>query len=406
MPTDLPFAADPGKGAPGNGALGQGGPGQGGPGQGGPGQGGPGQGGPARGELEAILLVGGQGTRLRPLTITTPKPLLPTAGVPFLAHQLAKAAASGITRVVLATSYRAGMFADCFGDGASFGLEIDYVEEPVPLGTGGGIRNAAARLRSGAADPVVVLNGDVLSGHDVVAQVALHREADAAVTLHLVEVPDPARFGCVPTDSDGRVTAFLEKTPDPVTNRINAGCYVFRRGIIDSIPERQVVSVERETFPGLIAAGDLVLGYGDTAYWLDVGTPEAFVQGSCDLVLGELGSSALPGPSGPALLLPGAVVESGAKVGGGTAVGSSCVVADGAQVAGAVLFDGARIGAGAVINSSVVGRGACIGAGAQLDGVVIGDGARIAEGNELRCGLRVWPEVELGPTAIRFSTDS
>ncbi len=396
MSTDLPFAADPGNGAPGNGA----------PGQGRAGQDRARQDGAGRGELEAILLVGGQGTRLRPLTITTPKPLLPTAGVPFLAHQLAKAAASGITRVVLATSYRAGMFADCFGDGASFGLEIDYVEEPVPLGTGGGIRNAAARLRSGPADPVVVLNGDVLSGHDLVAQVALHRKAAAAVTLHLVEVPDPARFGCVPTDSDGRVTAFLEKTPDPVTNRINAGCYVFRRGIIDSIPERRAVSVERETFPGLIAAGDLVLGYADTAYWLDVGTPEAFVQGSRDLVLGELDSMALPGPSGPALLLPGAVVEPGAKVGGGTAVGSSCVVADGAQVAGAVLFDGARIGAGAVVNSSVVGRGACIGAGVLLDGVVIGDGARIAEGNELCRGLRVWPEVELGPTAIRFSTDT
>ncbi len=377
MPTDLPSTAQPG---PGNGA-------------------------PVRRELEAILLVGGQGTRLRPLTITTPKPLLPTAGVPFLAHQLAKAAASGITRVVLATSYRAGMFADCFGDGASFGLEIDYVEEPVPLGTGGGIRNAAARLRAGPADPVVVLNGDVLSGHDLVAQVDLHRQADAAVTLHLVEVPDPARFGCVPTDSGGRVIAFLEKTPDPVTNRINAGCYVFRRAVIDSIPQRRVVSVERETFPGLIAGGELVLGYIDTAYWLDVGTPEAFVQGSVDLVLGQLPSTALPGPSGAALLLPGAVVEPGAKVGGGTVVGAGCAVADGAQVNGAVLFDGVRIEAGAVVNFSVVGRGACIGAGAQLDGVVIGDGARIGEGNELCHGLRVWPEVCLDPTAIRFSAD-
>ena len=356
--------------------------------------------------LEAILLVGGQGTRLRPLTITTPKPLLPTAGVPFLAHQLAKAAASGVTRVVLATSYRAEMFAESFGDGASFGLQIDYVEEPVPLGTGGGIRNAASRLRSAPADPVVVLNGDVLSGHDLAAQVQLHRKAGAAVTLHLVEVPDPARFGCVPTDSDGRVTAFLEKTPDPVTNRINAGCYVFTRAVIDRIPERRVVSVERETFPGLIAAGDLVLGFVDTAYWLDVGTPEAFVRGSCDLVLGALASTALPGPSGPALLLPGAVVAPGAKVGGGTTVGAGCVVADGAQVAGTVLFDGAQVGAGAVITDSVVGRGARIGAGARLDRVVIADDARVAQGNELCCGLRVWPGVDLGPTAIRFSTDA
>ena len=141
--------------------------------------------------LEAILLVGGQGTRLRPLTIGTPKPLLPTAGVPFLAHQLAKAAAAGVSRVVLATSYRAEMFADRFGDGSAFGLEIVYVQEDTPLGTGGGIRNAAPGLRSGPDSPVVVLNGDVLSGHDLAAQLDLHRKAEAAVTLHLVEVPRP-----------------------------------------------------------------------------------------------------------------------------------------------------------------------------------------------------------------------
>jgi mannose-1-phosphate guanylyltransferase len=357
------------------------------------------------GELEAILLVGGQGTRLRPLTITTPKPLLPTAGVPFLAHQLARAAACGITRVVLATAYRAEMFADCFGDGSSFGLKLVYVEEDVPLGTGGGIRNAAQRLRSAPGDPVVVLNGDVLSGHDLAAQLAAHRKADAAVTLHLVEVPDPARFGCVPTDSDGRVTAFLEKTPDPVTNRINAGCYVFRREVIDRIPDGKVVSVERETFPTLIGAGDFVLGYVDNAYWLDVGTPEAFIRGSCDLVLGELASTALPGPNGAALVLPGAVVEPGATICGGTAVGARCLVADGARVAGTVLFDGVTIGPGAVVTASVVGRGARIGAGARLDGVILGDGVRVAEGNELCHGLRLWPGADLGPTTIRFSTD-
>src|SRR5580693_1405698 len=181
--------------------------------------------------LEAILLVGGKGTRLRPLTLSAPKPLLPTAGVPFLRHQFARAAAAGVTHVVLATSYRAEMFRAAFGDGSSLGLSIDYVYEEVPLGTGGGIRNAASLLRAGPDDPVVILNGDVLSGHDLGAQLELHVKQDAAVTLHLVEVPDPARFGCVPTDSSGRVTAFLEKTPHPVTNRINAGCYVFTRHV-------------------------------------------------------------------------------------------------------------------------------------------------------------------------------
>jgi mannose-1-phosphate guanylyltransferase len=356
--------------------------------------------------LEAILLVGGQGTRLRPLTITTPKPLLHTAGVPFLAHQLARAAASGVTRVLLATFYRAEMFAECLGDGSKFGLQIGYIQEETPLDTGGAIRNAASGLRGGPDDPVVVLNGDVLSGHDLPGQVAAHENAGAAVTLHLVEVDDPARFGCVPTDAAGRVTAFLEKTPHPVTNRINAGCYVFTRRVIDQITAGRKVSVERETFPGLIDAGELVLGYVDTSYWLDVGTPEAFVRGSRDLVLGELPSPALPGPCGEALLLPGAVVAPGAKVTGGTVVGAGCRVGPDTQVDGSVLFDAADIGGGATVRSSAVGRGAQIGDGAVLDGVVIGDGARVASGNELARGLRVWPGVELGPTAIRFSTDA
>jgi mannose-1-phosphate guanylyltransferase len=358
-----------------------------------------------RGDLEAILLVGGQGTRLRPLTIATPKPLLPTAGVPFLAHQLARAAAAGITRVMLATFYRAGMFAECLGDGSQFGLEIGYIQEETPLDTGGAIRNAASGLRGGPDDPVVVLNGDILSGHDLAAQVTAHEKAGAAVTLHLVEMPDPARFGCVPTDPSGRVTAFLEKTPHPVTNRINAGCYVFTRRVIDQIPPGRV-SVERETFPGLIDRGELVLGHVDTAYWLDVGTPEAFVQGSCDLVRGKLAAPALPGPAGESLVLPGAVVAPDASVTGGTVVGAGGRIGPGAQVDGSVLFDGAAVGAGAVVRSSAVGRGAQIGDGVVLDGVVIGDRARIACGNELARGLRVWPEVELGPTAIRFSTDA
>jgi mannose-1-phosphate guanylyltransferase len=358
------------------------------------------------GQLEAVMLVGGQGTRLRPLTIGMPKPLLPTAGVPFLAHQLARAAGSGVTRIVMATSYQAEMFAAVFGDGAQFGLEIVYVHEPEPLGTGGGIRNAAASLRSGPHDPVVVLNGDVLSGHDLRAQLDLHRKADAAVTLHLVEVPDPTRFGCVPTDLDGRVTAFLEKTPNPVTNQVNAGCYVFTRRFIDAIPAGRVLSVERDTFPGLIAAGETIMGYLESAYWLDVGTPEAFVRGSCDLVLGELTSPALPGPCGEALLLPGASADPSAVLSGGTVIGAGSTVGSGTTVQGSVLFDGVTVGAGARVTASVVGAGASIGDGAVLHGAVIGSGAEIGGGNELMTGLRVWPGVRLDETAIRFSTDA
>jgi mannose-1-phosphate guanylyltransferase len=355
--------------------------------------------------LEAILLVGGQGTRLRPLTISTPKPLLPTAGVPFLAHQLARAESAGVERIVFATSYRAEMFEAAFGDRA-YGVDLVYVHEDEPLGTGGAIRNAASTLTCGADEPVLILNGDILSGHDVPSQVALHEKAGAAVTLHLTPVDDPSRFGCVPTDEEGRVTAFLEKTPNPVTDQINAGCYVFRRDAIDAIPEGRVVSVERETFPELIASGEVVMGYVESRYWLDVGTPEAFVQGSRDLVLGRLESSAMPGSPGEVLALAGARVAPGASVEGGTTVGSGAVVEAGATVSGSVLLDGARVAGGAIVRDSVLGRDARVGSGAVLDGVVLGDGAVVGPGNELRGGLRLWPDVELPPTAVRFSADA
>jgi mannose-1-phosphate guanylyltransferase len=356
--------------------------------------------------LEAIVLVGGQGTRLRPLTLSAPKPLLPTAGVPFLSHLLARAAAGGVTHVVLATCYKASMFESVFGDGSAFGLSMSYVTEDEPLDTGGGIRNAARSLQGvGGADPVVVMNCDILSGHDLPAQLDMHVKSDAAVTLHLVEVADPSRFGCVPTDASGRVTAFLEKTPNPVTNRINAGCYVFRRDVIDSIPAGRRVSVERETFPGLIAAGEIVMGYHESAYWLDVGTPQAFVRGSCDLVLGRLPGPAVPGPTGERLLLDGASVAADASVTGGTTVGAGGSVAAGAAVNGSVLFDGAQVGEGAVVRDSILGFGAVVDAGAVVDDAVIGDEAVIGAGNELARGVRVWPGTRLEPTSIRFSSD-
>jgi mannose-1-phosphate guanylyltransferase len=363
---------------------------------------------PDREPLEAIVLVGGQGTRLRPLTLSAPKPLLPTAGVPFLSHLLARAAAGGVTHVVLATCYKAEMFSEVFGDGSAFGLSMSYVTEEEPLDTGGGIRNAAQSLRgTNPADPVVVMNCDILSGHDLGAQLDLHVKTEAAVTLHLVEVPDPSRFGCVPIDDTGRVTAFLEKTPNPVTNRINAGCYVFRRDVISQIPLGRRVSVERETFPGLIEAGELVMGYPESAYWLDVGTPQAFVRGSCDLVLGALPGPAVPaaGHTAESLLLDRATVAEGAEVTGGTTVGAGATVARGATVSGSVIFDGAQVGEGAVVRDSIVGRGAVIEAGVVIEDAIIGDEAVIGTGNELARGIRIWPGTRLAPTSVRFSSD-
>ena len=211
-------------------------------------------------EVDAVVLVGGQGTRLRPLTLSAPKPMLPTAGLPFLTHLLSRIAAAGIQHVVLGTSYKAEVFEAEFGDGSKLGLQIDYVVEDEPRGTGGGIANVASKLRY---DTALVFNGDVLSGADLGALLASHEDRDADLTLHLVRVGDPRAFGCVPTDADGGVTAFLEKTQDPPTDQINAGCYVFKREVIDRIPTGRAVSVEREVFPALLSDGLKVCGYVD-----------------------------------------------------------------------------------------------------------------------------------------------
>ena len=354
-------------------------------------------------DVDAVVLVGGKGTRLRPLTLSAPKPMLPTAGVPFLTHLLSRIRAAGIGHVVLGTSYRAEVFEDHFGDGAALGLELEYVVEEQPLDTGGAIRNVADRLR---ADHAVIFNGDILSGADLRALVRSHRDANADVTLHLQRVEDPSRFGSVPTDPDGRVTAFLEKTPNPPTDQINAGCYVFRRDVLESIPAGRRVSVERETFPGLLTAGAHLHGFVDASYWLDVGTPEAFVRGSADLVRGLAPTSALPGPKGEALVLEGAEVAADATVTGGSTVGAGSRVASGARVDGAVLFDGVTVAENAVVENSVLGAGARVGKGAVLKGVVLGDGASVGAGCELLDGARVWPDVTLADGSIRFSSDA
>ena len=352
--------------------------------------------------MEAILLVGGQGTRLRPLTVNTPKPLLPTAGVPFISHQLARLQEAGVDHVVLATSYKAALFEEHFGTGESLGLAIDYLTEAEPLGTGGGIRNASTALRGDG--PVLILNGDCLSGVDMRALVTHHTASGAIVTLYLTEVEDPTAFGVVPAEANGRVTAFLEKTPHPPTNRINAGCYVFGPEAFAAIPPDKVVSVERETFPTLLAEGALVSSFVDTTYWLDLGRPADFVKGSCDLVLGIAPSPAVPGPRGPSLVLAGADVADGAQLSGGTAIGAGAGVGI-AEVSGSVVFDDARIADGAIVRGSVVGKGAVIGTGVVLDDAVIGDGAQVGDGCELRNGVRVFPNAVIPPGGVRFSSD-
>lgn len=294
----------------------------------------------------AILLVGGFGTRLMPLTKNTPKPMLTVAGIPVTEHQIAMAKAAGITEIVLATSYLSEIFTPYFGDGSQWGISIKYAVEKEPLGTGGAIRNAAQLLTSD--ESIVILNGDVLSSHNLSEQIRQHEMHDADVTLHLTEVEDARAFGCVPTNSDGRVTAFLEKMDNPVTNQINAGCYVFNPRVLSSIPLNTVVSVERETFPQLVANNAAVYGYVENAYWLDIGTPRALLKASQDIVIRK----------GQSLVMPGAQIDPSALISAGSCVGRNSVVGADTRIEGSIIEADAVIESGAVITDSFVAAGA------------------------------------------------
>lgn len=306
----------------------------------------------------AILLVGGRGTRLAPLTNNTPKPMLQVAGIPFTQHQIEKAQSAGITEIILATSFKADLFEPYFGDGSNFGISIKYAVEEVPLGTGGAIRNAAQML-SGDGD-VAIFNGDVLSQHDLDAQFKFHDEKGADVTLYLTKVADARAFGAVELDETGRVFAFNEKMDNPPTNIINAGCYIFNPKVIDEIPFAQVVSVERETFPQLLKSGAKVFGFIDTSYWLDIGTPTALLKASRDLVI----ASGLD-----FMALENSEIETGARISGGSVIGR-----------------GAKVEAGALIDNSIIGDGSVVGPRARISNSFIAPGFNvpgdvIAEGN-------------------------
>ena len=303
-------------------------------------------------KTSAILLVGGMGTRLMPLTSKTPKPMLQVAGVPFTEHQIRKAAQAGISEIVLATSYQAELFEPYFGDGRKFGIKIKYAVEESALGTGGGIRNAAALLDD--CDQVVIFNGDVLSGHDLSAQIQFHINNKAEVTLYLTKVTDARAYGCVELSQDNQVKSFLEKMENPVSNLINAGCYIFNRKIIDQIPANKVVSVERDTFPNLLSTGVKVCGYLDNSYWLDIGNPEALVKASADLITGVITSVATPTHSADHLVSPNAQVSPSAIINFGTVIEPEVVVEGNCQISGSIIGKGAKIGENCKIINSII----------------------------------------------------
>lgn len=292
--------------------------------------------------------------------------MLPLATLPVTEHQLAMVRRAGIKRIVLATSYLSEVFTPYFGDGSKWGMEILYATEKEPLGTGGAIANAA-KLLSGDTE-VVVLNGDVLSSHEIKSQLQLHQQSSADITLHLTAVEDARAYGCVPTDQSGQVIAFLEKMENPVTNTINAGCYIFNPEIIDAIPFEQVVSVERETFPDAISKDKKIMGFIAQDYWLDIGTPAALMKGSRDLVAGIADADALDMYQFAHRnfdFISMSQLSDSNRASGGSAIGGLCTL-ENCTIEGSIISDGVEA-RDCTIRNSFVEMGAKIPTGIVIE---------------------------------------
>lgn len=329
--------------------------------------------------MRAVVLVGGFGTRLRPLTNSVPKPLLPVGHVPIIERLIANLVRGGVTDVTLAIGFKPEPFLAAFPDGRCAGATLTYAVEPEPLDTAGAIRFAA--IHTGIDSTFVVANGDVLTDLDIAALVAFHRSRKAEVTMHLTPVQDPSAFGVVDRDENGLVSRFIEKPPPGFapSNLINAGTYVFERSVIDRIPDGRKVSVEREIFPAVVADRGLwALPTRD--YWIDAGQPDLYLQANLDVI-----SRRRAAPNWADGVAPDAVLGDDVML-TDSVVARGAVVGDGASVARSVLLDGAFVGAGATVSNSVVmGR---IGAGALVTNCVLGADAVIEDG-ESRCDERI-----------------
>jgi len=333
--------------------------------------------------VKAIILVGGEGTRLRPLTYTAPKQMLPIMGVPMLEGVMGQLASHGVDEAVLSLGYLPDRFLEAYPDGRCAGVKLHYATEPSPLDTAGAVRFAAEALT--IEDTFLVVNGDVLTDLNVSALVAFHRSSGAEGTVALHPVEDPSRFGVVETDAVGRVLAFVEKPPreEATTNLINAGTYVFEPSALERIPLGERVSIERVTFPQMVD-DEALYAMSDTSYWLDTGTPQAYLTAHSDILSGRRSPAFVRSPIVEgSWIAPTAMVADDATV-IASVVDASVVVGSGARIEGSVILPGVQIDAGAVIVGSIVGPRASIGAGAVLEPTcVIGADARVEAGASL-----------------------
>jgi len=368
--------------------------------------------------MQALILVGGEGTRLRPLTSTMPKPVVPLVDQPFLSYMLEWLRRHGVDDVVLSCGFLADGVKAVLGDGERYGVRLRYVEEPEPLGTGGAMKYAEELLE----ERFFMLNGDVLTDIDLTAQLAQHERTGARATLALVSVTDPTAYGLVPLNDDRSVREFLEKPGhDEVTdsNLINAGAYILEREVLAGMaPAGTNISIERDLFPTLV--GDGLYGCPSNRYWLDIGTPGRYLQATFDILEGnvETGVGERLSASGmrllddvraqgrvvgPAVIGADCVVGPGAIVGGRVVLGNDVRIDHGARVESSVLLDGVSIGAGCAISDAIIGPGVTVGPRCRIgDGVVLGRSVRIGSDNTLAAGVRIFPDVHLPDGAIRF----
>ena len=333
------------------------------------------------------MLAGGEGTRLRPLTLTLPKPVIPLAGRPFLTFMLDWLRRHGVDDVLLSCGYRSDDVERVLGN-VHRGMRLRYVVEDEPLGTAGPLRLAADE--GVLEERVLVLNGDTLTDLDLTAEIAQHEATGAKATLALVAVEDTASYGVVPTSETGEVEAFLEKQPGPApTNRINAGAYVLEREVVEMVPAGRSVSIEREVFPELV--GDGLYGYLADAYWMDIGTPERYLEATYDLLAGRV-ESELPRRDETASLVYDGCITSGARIGPLSVIGRHCVVGDDSLVERSALHDNVRVGHECEIVESVLAEGARVDDGARIGpDAIVGAGATVAAGAVVAPGARVQP---------------
>jgi mannose-1-phosphate guanylyltransferase len=366
--------------------------------------------------MQALILAGGEGTRLRPLTSTVPKPVVPLVDRPFIAFMLEWLQSHGVEDIVISCGHMAAGVRNVLGDGTAFGVRLRYVEEPQPLGTGGALKFAESLLD----DRFFMLNGDVLTDLDLTAQLEQHERTGATATLALTPVEDPTNYGLVRTDEDGSVTEFVEKpSPDQIdTRNISAGVYVLERRVLDMLEREQPASIERDVFPQLVGNG--LYGCVSEDYWLDIGTPERYLEATFDILEGTVGTAFAQRTGGNYLVVEQSVENLG-RIIPSALVGSGCEIADGARVGGRVVLEqGVMVGQGTTIERAVVLRGAEIGDNCTLRGCIVGGGVRIGDnthveglsvlgegvtigaGNVVANGARISPGVELPDGALIF----